>query len=108
MDGIITLTRTRKNVGVSDRSVQDWTNQAPRRRLAAEIPKEFLAAGPAALNQFKSPSSRAHRGLAKPNRDYAGHLLFCRNSQATKSGPKRRRLHPEQGSRAILSIHLAV
>jgi pimeloyl-ACP methyl ester carboxylesterase len=39
---------------------------------------------------------------------YAIHSLFCRNPQATKSGPKRRRLHPEQGSRAILAIHLAV
>src|SRR4051794_37811570 len=29
-------------------------------------------------------------------------------SAGTNSGPKRRRLHPEQGCRAILAIHLAV
>jgi hypothetical protein len=32
----------------------------------------------------------------------AGHSLFRRNPQATKSGPERRRLHPEQGRRAIV------
>jgi hypothetical protein len=31
----------------------------------------------------------------------AGHALFRRNPEATKSGPQRRRLHPEQGRRAI-------
>ena len=34
--------------------------------------------------------------------------MLRRNPQATKSGPKRRRLHPEQRSRAILAIHLAL
>ena len=34
--------------------------------------------------------------------------MLRRNPQATKSGPKRRRLHPEQRSRAILALHLAL
>src|SRR5262249_39127572 len=39
---------------------------------------------------------------------YAGYSLFRRNPQATKSGPERCRLHPEQGRRSILAIHPAV
>src|SRR5262249_52087154 len=40
--------------------------------------------------------------LAQSSQVYAGHSLFRRNPRATKSGPERRRLHPEQGRRASL------
>src|SRR5262245_28880672 len=40
--------------------------------------------------------------LAQSSQVYAGHSLFRRNPRATKSGPERPRLHPEQGRRAIL------
>jgi hypothetical protein len=42
------------------------------------------------------------RASSAPSRETAGHSLFRRNPQATKSGPERRRLHPEQGRRAIV------